>query len=98
MEGNESMKKNIAVVMGGFSGEHDISINSGTEVYKALSKDKYNVYRIVIDKKDWYHLSDNNEKVSVDKNDFSITLDGDKITFDLAFIIVHGDPGENGRL
>ena len=76
MEGNESMKKNIAVVMGGFSGEHDISINSGTEVYKALSKDKYNVYRIVIDKKDWYHLSDNNEKVSVDKNDFSITFNG----------------------
>lgn len=98
MKGNELMKKNIAVVMGGFSGEHNISINSGTEVYKALNKDKYNVYRIVIDKKDWYYLSDNNEKVSVDKNDFSVTLGGNKITFDLAFIIVHGDPGENGRL
>ena len=92
------MKKNIAVVMGGFSGEHDISINSGTEVYKALNKDKYNVYRIVIDRNDWYYLSDDNQKTSVDKNDFSICLDNKKITFDLAFIIVHGDPGENGRL
>lgn len=92
------MKKNIAVVMGGFSGEHDISINSGTEVYKALNKDKYNVYRIVIDRSDWYYLSDDNKKISVDKNDFSICLDNKKITFDLAFIIVHGDPGENGRL
>lgn len=92
------MNKNIAVVMGGYSGEHDISIGSGTEVYKALNKEKYNVYRIIIDRNDWYHLSDTNEKTSVDKNDFSIILNGEKINFDLAFVIVHGDPGENGRL
>jgi D-alanine-D-alanine ligase len=92
------MKKNIAVVMGGFSGEHDISIGSGTEVYKALSKEKYNVFRIIIDQNDWYYLSDEDEKTSVDKNEFSVCVGGEKINFDLAFIIVHGDPGENGRL
>ncbi len=92
------MKKNIAIVMGGFSGEYEISIGSGTEVYKALSKEKYNVYRIVITKPEWYYLSDENIKIPVDKNDFSICIGTERILFDLAFIIIHGNPGEDGRL
>lgn len=88
------MKKNIALVMGGFSGEHDISINSGCQVYEALDKDKYNVYKIVIDREGWYQLTDNGEHVAVDKNDFSVN----GVRFDLAFIIIHGNPGENGVL
>lgn len=92
------MKKKIAVVMGGFSGEHDISINSGNEVYKALDREKYDPYRIVIEPDEWYYMSEDGEHLPVDKNDFSVCLDGQKIVFDLAFVIVHGNPGENGRL
>ncbi|MBR4803452.1 MAG: D-alanine--D-alanine ligase [Bacteroidales bacterium] len=92
------MKKKIAIVMGGFSGEHDISINSGTEVYKALDRDRYDPYRIVIEPREWFFLSDDGGHVPVDKNDFSIIVGGKKILFDLAFVIIHGNPGENGRL
>ncbi len=92
------MKKKIAVVMGGFSGEHDISINSGNEVYKALDREKYDPYRIVIEPNEWYFVADSGEHLPVDKNDFSVCVGGKKIVFDLAFVIVHGNPGENGRL
>lgn len=92
--------KNIALVMGGYSGEHDISINSGSQVYEALDKNKYNVHKIVIDRKGWYCLCPDGSTVDVDKNDFSVTLPGEdrKTAFDLAFIIIHGNPGENGVL
>ena len=92
------MKPNIALVMGGFSGEHDISIGSGCQVYEAISKQKYNVYKIVIDRQGWYCLTDSDEHLPVDKNDFSVVVNGVKVNFDLAFIIVHGNPGENGVL
>ena len=86
--------KNIALVMGGFSGEHDISIGSGNQVYEALDKEKYNVRKIVVDREGWYCPNDDGSRTPVDKNDF--TLDG--MHFDLAFIIIHGNPGENGVL
>lgn len=92
------MKKNIALVMGGYSGEHDISINSGTQVYQALDKSRYNVYKIVIDRDGWRHIGDDGSMTAVDKNDFTITEGGARIHFDLAFIIIHGNPGENGVL
>ena len=100
------MKKNIALVMGGFSGEHQISINSGCQVYDSLDKQKYNVYKIVvgeltdkgIDRSQWYWLADNGEHRPIDRADFTIVVDGEKIHFDLAFIIIHGNPGENGVL
>lgn len=88
------MKKNIALVMGGFSGEHDISINSGCQVYEALDKSKYNVYKIVIDHEGWYQLTDDGEHIEVNRNDFSVN----GVKFDLAFVIIHGNPGENGKL
>jgi len=88
------MKKNIALVMGGYSGEHDISINSGCQVYETLNHEKYNVCKIVIDREGWYALNEDGSRTAVDKNDFSV--DGQH--FDLAFIIIHGNPGENGVL
>ena len=91
------MKKNIALVMGGYSGEHDISIASGNQVYGQLDHTKYNVYKIVIDREGWYWVSDESRK-PVDKNDFSVMDNGVKVRFDLAFIIIHGNPGENGVL
>jgi D-alanine-D-alanine ligase len=92
------MKKNIALVMGGYSGEFDISIASGNQVYGQLDHAKYNVYKIVITREEWYGLTRGEEKVPVDRNDFSITVDGQRVRFDLAFIIIHGNPGENGVL
>ena len=90
--------KNIAIVMGGYSGEHDISIASGTQVYQTLDKSKYNVKRIVIERGGWYCLTDDERQLPVDKSDFSVIVDGQKVVFDLAFILIHGNPGENGKL
>ena len=88
-------KKNIALVMGGFSGEHDISIMSGCQVYENLDHEKYNVYKIVVDREGWYGLADDGSRKSVNRDNF--TVEGvDR--FDLAFIIIHGNPGENGVL
>lgn len=89
------MKKNIALVMGGFSGEHDISINSGCQVYENLDHEKYNVYKIVIERAGWYWLTDAGEHRPVDRGNFTVEGVG---RFDLAFIIIHGNPGENGVL
>lgn len=91
------MKKNIALVMGGFSGEHDISIASGNQVYGQLDHSKYNVYKIVIGRQGWYWDSDGGH-LPVDRGDFTVVDNGSKVYFDLAFIIVHGNPGENGVL
>ena len=92
------MKKNIAILMGGYSSEFDISIQSGNVVYKNLDRDVYNPYKIHITKKGWYYVDDENQKHLVDKNDFSVTLNGVKINFDAAFNTVHGTPGEDGLL
>lgn len=91
--------KNIALVMGGYSEEHDISIASGQQVYQALDKSRYNVYPVVIERGGWYWQCDDGNRRPVDRNDFTVTgADGVRVHFDLAFIIVHGDPGENGVL
>lgn len=90
--------------MGGFSGEHQISINSGCQVYESLDKSKYNVYKIVvgeltdgtIDRQQWYWLADDGSHRPIDRADFTVTDNGQKVHFDLAFIIIHGNPGENG--
>ena len=91
------MKQNIALVMGGYSGEHDISIASGNQVYGQLDHTKYNVYKIVVDRQGWYWEHDG-AHLPVDRGDFTVTDHGRKVRFDLAFIIVHGNPGENGIL
>ncbi|MNS07352.1 D-alanine--D-alanine ligase [compost metagenome] len=91
------MKKNIALVAGGYSDEHIISIGSAATIEKHLNADKYAVYKIIITKESWYHEY-NGQQVSVDKNDFSLNLDGQKISFDAVFIAIHGTPGEDGKL
>ena len=92
-------KKNIAVVMGGYSDEYKVSLKSGQLIYDSLDRDLYNVYKVVILKEEWYFLSDNNEKLPINKADFSITLsNGEILKFDACFNIIHGKPGENGEL
>lgn len=90
------MKKTIALVAGGYSGEYIISLQSASQVEEHLKED-FNIYKIIIDKEDWYY-EHNGEKISVNRNDFSLDIYGKKIKFDGAFIIVHGTPGENGLL
>ncbi len=84
--------------MGGYSSEYDISVKSGNVVYKHLDRDLYNPFRIFITQEKWYYLDDENQEYIIDKNDFSLTLENKKITFDVAFNIVHGTPGEDGLL
>jgi len=94
----EEMKKNIAIIMGGYSSEYDISIKSGHVVFKYLNTDKFNRYKIIIAKDAWYHLDESGEKHAVDKADFSLEIDGKKVVFDCVFNAVHGTPGEDGLL
>lgn len=89
-------KKNVALVCGGYSGEYIISLQSAQQIENNL-RDDFNLYKIIITKDDWFYERES-KKISVDKNDFSLKIDGEKIKFDAVFIIVHGTPGENGLL
>tara|TARA_B100000780_G_scaffold78168_1_gene52995 strand:- start:3552 stop:4526 length:975 start_codon:yes stop_codon:yes gene_type:complete len=92
------MKKNVAVVMGGYSFEYDISMKSGQVVYDNLENELYNCYKIIIKKDKWILLDENNKEFNICKEDFSVQLENKKIKFDVAFIVVHGSPGEDGLL
>ncbi len=89
--------KNIAVIAGGNSSEYEISIKSGKNIYAEVDENRYNKYLVILKGRDW-HVEIGEEKYPVDKNDFSFTLNGEKIMFDFAYITVHGVPGENGLL
>lgn len=92
------MKKNIALVAGGYSGEYVISVQSAVTIENNLDSSKYNVYKIIITKNSWSHTGADGQVTEVDKNDFSLTINGEKIRFDSVFIGIHGTPGEDGRL
>jgi D-alanine-D-alanine ligase len=91
------MKKNIAIIAGGYSGELVVSMKSAETIYNNLPSEKYNRFKIIITQDKWY-ATINDIKVTVDKNDFSILIDDEKITFDCAYITIHGTPGEDGKL
>jgi len=92
------MKKNIALVAGGYSGEYVISVQSAAVIESQLDSSKYNVYKIVITREGWTYTSPDGAQTEVDKNDFSLTVNGNKVNFDAVFIGIHGTPGEDGRL
>ncbi len=92
------MKKKIALVTGGFTGESVISLKSAAVVEKTIDRTRYDVYKILIYPSDWHFICDSGEKIPVDLNDFSITIGDEKITFDGVFNILHGSPGEDGKL
>lgn len=91
------MKKNIAVVMGGYSSEYSISLKSGLVVCENLDKAKYNVYAVHILKDKWI-LVQNNVEYLINKHDFSAIINNKKINFDCVFNAIHGSPGEDGKL
>src|SRR5210317_443419 len=90
------MKKNIAIIMGGYSSEYKISLQSGQVVYETINPGKYNAYRIHIFRDKWVYVDAKNTEFPIDKNDFSVTVNGKKITFDCVFNAIHGTPGEDG--
>lgn len=92
------MKKNIAIVAGGDSSEVVVSLKSAQGIYSFLDKEKYNVYVITIIGTTWQYEDEAGEIYPVDRNDFSIRKGAEKISFDFAYITIHGTPGENGLL
>ncbi len=88
---------NIALVTGGDSGESVISMKSASMIRENLDKTKFRVYTIHMHQKKWVYIDDDHE-IPVDKNDFSLIANGNKIFFDCVFITIHGTPGEDGKL
>lgn len=92
------MKKNIAVVWGGYSSEIVISEKSATGIYSFMDKERYNVYKVKIDRHTW-EAEDRGSMYPIDKNNFSFTGEGGQnVQFDFAYITIHGTPGEDGTL
>jgi D-alanine-D-alanine ligase len=92
------MNKKIALVTGGFTGESVISLKSAAVVERTIDRARYDVYKILIYPNDWHHLTDVGEKIPVNLNDFSIQIGEEHIQFDGVFNILHGSPGEDGKL
>lgn len=92
------MKKNIAIIMGGFSSEYEISLKSGEVVYQHLDKTKYKAYRIHIFKDKWCYVDDSGTEFPVDRNDFSVNIKSVLHYFDCVFNAIHGSPGEDGLM
>lgn len=92
------MKRTIAIVAGGDSSEFPVSLRSAQGLYSFMDKEKYTVYIVEVKGLCWEAVLPDGNKTAVDRNDFSFLLNGEKITFDFAYIIIHGTPGENGLL
>ena len=92
------MRPTVAFVTGGYSGEAVISYKSAVTIEKNLDREKFNVYKIDIRPESWSHERADGTRVEVDRNDFSLTINNKKITFDAVLIGIHGTPGEDGKL
>jgi D-alanine-D-alanine ligase len=88
----------IALIEGGYSHEKEVSLRSATTVAAHLDPSKYDVTRVRIDEEGWFVYENNNPVAEIDRNDFSAKVNGEKINFDFAFILIHGTPGEDGKL
>lgn len=91
-------QKKVALIAGGFTGEYAVSINSARNISDQLQTQPFDVYTILVGRDGWFYETAAGERIPVDKNDFSLTLGGRKIRFDVALITIHGSPGEDGRL
>ena len=91
------MKKNIAIVYGGYSSEEVVSRKSVEGLLTFIDTRVYNLYPVLINKAEWAVVLDGN-KYPIDKNDFSAVVDGSRLTFDCVYVTIHGTPGENGLL
>lgn len=94
----ENIKRNIAIVCGGDSSEHDVSMNSANGLYSFFDKERYNVYVVDVEGQNWHVNFEDGTTAPVDRNDFSFVKDGKAVVFDYAYITIHGTPGENGLM
>jgi len=92
------MKPKIAFVTGGYSGEAEISYLTAKTIEKNIDPQKFDHYKIDITREGWFYQLPSGEKISVDKNDFSLAINGEKIHFDVVLNGIHGTPGEDGKL
>lgn len=96
------MKKTVALVYGGDSSEAGVSVKSGKHIAREIDKERYQVYEIMITGRDWKVLLEDGTSPQIDKADFSFIYPSQprsrRVTFDIALIMIHGTPGENGRL
>jgi D-alanine-D-alanine ligase len=92
------MKPKIAFVTGGYSGEAEISYKSAVTFEKNVDRERYDLFKIDITLDGWFYELPNGDKIQVDKNDFSIIIEDEKVTFDAVLIGIHGTPGEDGKL
>ena len=92
------MKRNIAIVCGGDSSEHDVSLRSAEGLYSFFNKEQYNIFIVDMRGLDWHVSLAECRTAPIDRGDFSFTIDGEKTRFDYAYITIHGTPGENGLL
>ena len=94
----KQLKRNIAIICGGDSSEHDVSLRSAQGLYSFFDKERYNVYIVDIKGQDWHVELPGGITAKIDRNDFSFIEDGKAKLFDYAYITIHGTPGENGIL
>ncbi len=94
----KNLKRNIAIVCGGDSSEHDVSLRSAQGLYSFFDKERYNVYIVDVKGVDWKVELPGGVTTPIDRNDFSFVEDGKAKVFDYAYITIHGTPGENGLL
>jgi D-alanine-D-alanine ligase len=92
------MKKKVALVTGGLSGEAQISYKSAVTVNGNLDRNKFDVFQIDINRAGWWYTPENSTPQKVNRDDFSITDEGNKINFDVVLLCIHGTPGEDGKL
>ena len=92
------MKKTIALLTGGTTGEWVVSVKSAATIAQNIDADLYDVYKIMLNDHSWFYEPADSVKIEIDRNDFSLTLEGKKIKFDGVFIAIHGSPGEDGKL
>jgi len=92
------MKLKIALLCGGYSEEAEVSFNSADFVEQNLNRERYDIYKIKISPEQWLYKNEEGSTYSIDRNDFSLTIEGKKVHFNLIFMMIHGSPGENGLL
>ena len=92
----KDLKRTIAIVCGGDSSEHDVSMHSAQGLYSFFDKERYNIYIVDVKGIDWHVELEDGTSAPIDKNDFSFIENGKHVEFDYAYITIHGAPGENG--
>lgn len=93
-----NMPNNVAILAGGDSGEYQVSLNSAGVVKRHIDPSRFRAFTVLVRGKDWNVIADDGRSFPVDKNGFTVQIDGEIIVFDVAFMAIHGQPGEDGRM